>query len=165
MVAASRSSRGKETRNAESRTAEKREVHKAHWKSKLDIPKHVIPKGMTYSWVRVATLNQPDGSNWQSKMNSGWRPVPRDRHPDLFPSIPIPGVQTNDTVINVGDLILCEMSTRDVLAAKRERERDTIEQVQSIQWALDGQQAAPTFNESSRVEVEQVVAEFQGDEE
>jgi hypothetical protein len=136
---------------------------KPHWQSKLHIPKELIPPGMTYGFVRVATLNEPDGNNWQNKMISGWKPVPRDRHLNLFPFIPIPGVSQNEQYINVGDLILCEKSTRDVERDRRERERDTMEQMQSISWTLDGPIAAPVVNESSPVQIERATAEFQED--
>jgi len=154
--------RSSESRGATGRKAERRPMPKPHWQSKLYIPGHLIPAGMTYKWTRVATLNQPDGNNWQNNMIAGWKPVPRERHIDLFPYIPIPGVTQDEQYINNGDLILCERPTKDVMAEKREKERDTFEQVNSVQWALDGQIAAPVVNES-RTEIERVTAEFQGE--
>ncbi len=155
--------RAAESREAVSRKSNKRPMPKPHWQSKLYIPQHVIPAGMTYKWVRVATLNQADGNNWQNNMIAGWKPVPRDRHVDLFPFIPIPGLAQEETYINVGSLILCERPSHEVAEDKAARERDTMEQVQSINWTLDGPNAAPVVNESEPVRIERAVAEFQGD--
>jgi len=152
-----------QTRAAASRKADMRTMPKPHYQSRLHVPQHAVPTGMTYAWVRVATRNEPDPTNWQNKSIGGWKPVPRERHIELFPYVPVAGLEQNAEIINVGDLILCEKPTAEVQNDRKQQERETRETLESIEWTLDGPAAAPTFNESSRVQVERVVAEFQDD--
>lgn len=156
--------RHQESRAAESRKADLRAMPRSAYESRLYIPPNIIPKGMTYSWVRVASLNQPDNNNWRDKIARGWKPVPRERHVDRFPHIPLPGIQDDATYINNGDLILCEKPTREVAADKRAQQQETWEQMNAVSFSLEGAHAAPTLNESSKVNFERVVAkpaEFQ----
>jgi len=129
--------RSAEAREATSRGAEARPVPKTTHTSRLYIPPHVIPKGMTYAWVAVAFDNAgtPNSDNWRNKYRAGWRPVPRTRHPDLFPPVPNIGFgDDSDDMIKEGGQVLCEKSTRDVNAAKAENERKSLEQMNGISW-------------------------------
>lgn len=51
----------------------------------LDIPKHLIPDGMTYEWKRKSVFGQPDVDHMVDLQDNHWRPVPASRHPHLMP--------------------------------------------------------------------------------
>lgn len=152
--------RSSETREAESRASDAREVPKTTHTSRFYIPPHIIPKNTTYAWVAVKfdEAGTPNQSNWANKYRSGWRPVPRSRHPDIFPMIPNVGFGASDgEIIEEGGQILCEKPTRDVNASKKENERRALEQMNGISWTQDsGQnpfaQTMPRFDESSKVQ-------------
>jgi len=155
-----RQSRQAQTRAVESRRNNQRPEHQSVFQSTLHIPKHVIPDGMTYAWVRAAWMDRPDNNNVSAKIRGGWSPVPRDRHADMFPIIDIPGVtQSNAAVIAEGGLILCEMPTKKFLARRKEIESQNNEIMNGIAWQTDGGgfQGAPTFNDSSRVVIERQI--------
>ena len=44
----------------------------------------IIPEGMVYQWNRISVYNQPDVQNQVLNANTGWTPVPSDRHPGTF---------------------------------------------------------------------------------
>lgn len=50
-----------------------------------DIPKEAIPAGMAYQWVRAALAGEPDVKRLAEADAAGWKPVPWERHKDLFP--------------------------------------------------------------------------------
>lgn len=151
-----RKPRNSETRDSNSRTAETRKVHKSTHESRFHIPAEVIPRGMTYAWVAVAFDNSGtyNKDNWNNKYRSGWRPVPRDRHPELFPPVPNIGFGTDDDkYINEGGLILCEKPSVDV-----KRDRDIVEArarklMEGTNWTQSSgtnpfAQTLPRFDES-----------------
>lgn len=144
--------RREESRAADSRKADMREMPSAGYESALYVPPEVVPHGMTYRWLRLSTLNEPDHGNWSKKTRQGWKPVPRDRHLDIWPYIPMPGHSTDSEVIVNGGLILCEIATHKVKEAKDRQEADTADQMEAIAWTTEGLQGAPTINESGRVQ-------------
>jgi len=159
-----RQSRQAQSRGAETRRANHRESLQSVFQSTLHIPQHVIPNGMTYAWVRSASMNQPDNTHISKKIRAGWSPVPRDRHPDMFPMINISGVmQSNETIIAEGGLILCEMPTKDFRRRREELESENRVVMEGIAWQQEGLGGAPTFNNSGRVQFERVTdkPEFQ----
>lgn len=74
--------------------------------SVLDFPIDLVPEGFTYQWVRESIYNQDDRANMVSRGRSGWQAVPADRHPDR--------------VVKYDGLILMEMPTMFVEAARKE---------------------------------------------
>lgn len=131
--------RNSETRDTQSRVAQARKVPQATHQSKFYIPAHVIPKGMTYAWVAVAYDNAgtQNAENWRAKYRAGWRPVPRTRHPDLFPPVPDVGFGAdNDDLIKEGGQILCEKPTADVLAAKEANAAAAKAQMDGVSWMM-----------------------------
>lgn len=152
-----RKPRSAETRESESRVASQRAVPSSAHTSRYHIPLHVIPKGMTYAWVAVAHDNAgtPNQDNWQRKYRKGWRPVPRDRHPDLFPPVPNVGFgEDTDGFIKEGGQILCERPTADVVADKKALERAAKAQMDGVNWTQGPNQNPfmPRFDESSKTE-------------
>lgn len=159
-----RTSRAAESRNAVSRKAEKRPMPQTADQSVLYIPPHIIPADKDYRWVSVATLGQPDHNNWARRVKGGWTPVPRSRHPDYFPTIPIPGLEQDahkDIIVVGSNSILCE---RPKSIGNRERARLRAENasiIDGIKWTgqdTPGFGGVPVTDES-QIGIEQVVAE------
>lgn len=141
-----------QTRAVEARKAEMREMPQAGYESNTYIPSGIIPQGMSYRWIRLSTLNEPDHGNWSTKTRRGWKPVPRERHLDIWPYIPMPGHNTDSAAIINGGLILCEIPTHYLKAQKDQQERDTADAMNSIAWTTEGLHGAPTVNESGKVQ-------------
>jgi hypothetical protein len=144
-----RISRQAGSRAAESREANLRKTPETHYQSKLYVPKSKIPPGMTYSWVRESTLNEPDPDNMTDRMIRGWQPVPASRHPEMVPP-PLPGYEGMEvTVVRRGGLILCEKPEEDVQQARRDRDLENIEMLQDIAWTGQEDPNLPRIDESS----------------
>lgn len=144
-----RISRQAGSRSADSREAGMRKAPETHWQSKLYVPKNKIPVGMTYSWVRESTLNEPDPDNMTDRMIRGWQPVPASRHPEMVPP-PLPGYEGMEvTVIRRGGLILCEKPEEDVMQARRDRDLENIEMLQDIAWTGQEDPNLPRIDDSS----------------
>lgn len=144
-----RISRQAGTRSADSREAGMRKAPETHYQSKLYVPKNKIPDGMTYSWVRESTLNEPDPDNMTDRMIRGWQPVPASRHPEMVPP-PLPGYEGMEvTVIRRGGLILCEKPEEDVMQARRDRDLENIEMLQDIAWTGQEDPNLPRIDDSS----------------
>jgi hypothetical protein len=144
-----RQSRMAQSRAAESREAGQRKRPETHFQSKLYVPKDKIPTGMTYAWVREATLNEPDPDNMTDRMIKGWQPVPANRHPEMVPP-PLPGYEGMEVqVIRRGGLILCECPTRDVAERNEDRELENIETLQDVAWTGQQDPNLPRIDESS----------------
>jgi hypothetical protein len=134
------SSRTASTRNAGSRAATQRATPQTTHTSQFYIPPEVIPKGFTYRWVAVAhdSAGTPNQQNWQAKFTAGWRPVPRDRHLDMFPPIPNVGFgEDTSDVINRGGQILCEKPTAEVERDRAAIEAHSRQQMEAIDWTQD----------------------------
>lgn len=144
-----RSSRMASSRAAETRESGMRKRPETHFQSKLYVPKEKIPHGMTYSWVRESTLNEPDPDNMTDRMIRGWQPVPASRHPEMVPP-PLPGYEGMEvTVIRRGGLILCECPTRDVEERRTERDLENVETLQDVAWTGQQDPNLPRIDESS----------------
>lgn len=159
-----RQSRQAQSRAYESRRANHRPELQTSFQSSLHIPQHEIPDGMTYAWVRAAWFDKPDNSHVSAKIRGGWQPVLRSQHPNLYGAINIPGVtQTNETHIVEGGLILCQMPTKDFKKRRAQLDAENRAVMEGVQ-GLDAI-GAPTFNNSSRTQIERVSEEpeFQDD--
>lgn len=132
-----RKARSADTRENGTRAAEQRSVPSSGHQSRFYIDPKVWPPGMTYAWVAVAhdSSNTPNIENWQNKYRNGWRPVPRDRHPDLFPKVPNIGFgEDTDDTIRTGGQILCEKPTTDVERDKANQANRAKQQMDAINW-------------------------------
>jgi hypothetical protein len=144
-----RISRQAGTRAASSRASDMRKTPETHYQSKLYVPKSKIPSGMSYSWVRESTLNEPDPDNMTDRMVRGWQPVPASRHPEMVPP-PLPGYEGMEvTVIRRGGLILCEKPEEDVKQARLDRDLENIEMLQDIAWTGQEDPNLPRIDDSS----------------
>lgn len=144
-----RASRISQSRAAESRESGMRKRPETHFQSKLYVPPEKIPSGMTYSWVRESTLNEPDPDNMTDRMIRGWHPVPASRHPEMVPP-PLPGYEGMEvSVIRRGGLILCECPTEDVKERNADRDLENIETLQDVAWTGQQDPNLPRIDESS----------------
>lgn len=152
--------RSSQTRDTETRASSAREVPKTIYTGMFYFPLEIIPKGMTYAWVATTYDNAgtPNHQNWNNKYRSGWVPVPRDRHPELFPPVPNVGFGADtDDIIKQGGQVLCEKPTRDVEAAKRQLQSRSLAQMDGVSWAQGPNQnpfaqTLPRFDDSSKTE-------------
>ena len=154
-----RTPRVSQTRASDSRESGMRKVPETHYQSKLYVPKHKIPDGMTYSWVRESTLNEPDPDNMTDRMVRGWQPVPASRHPEMVPP-PLPGYEGMEvSVIRRGGLILCEKFTEEVQQAREDRDMENMEMLQDIAWTGQSDPNLPRFEDrDSGVSFERVTS-------
>lgn len=144
-----RASRMASSRTAEVRSADMRKQPETHYQSKLYVPKEKIPTGMVYSWVREATLNEPDPDNMTDRMVRGWQPVPAARHPEMVPP-PLPGYEGMEvTVIRRGGLILCEKSEEEVKWARQNRDEENLQMLQDVAWTGQADPNLPRIDDSS----------------
>lgn len=153
---AGRPSRTTETRSESTRTNERRHVPTSRHVGKLYVPADEIPPGMTYSWIAVEQMQEPDFTRADEQAAKGWTPVPRDRHARFRNAGSlIPGRAETDPYarfIKVGGLLLCERPTDEVQEDKLQQMRATSEQVQSISRWRTGEGSdplMPRFDESS----------------
>jgi hypothetical protein len=154
----------RKTRIAEERTANVREAGMrsaptTHYQSKLYVPPNKIPSGVTYSWVRETTLNEPDPDNMTDRMVRGWHPVPASRHPEMVPP-PLPGYEGIEAqVIRRGGLMLCERPSRDVAYDRNLRDRENLEMLQDVAWTGHADPNLPRFEDrDSGVNFERVTS-------
>jgi hypothetical protein len=154
-----RQTRAAGTRAAQNREAEMRQAPATHYQSKLYVPPHKIPAGMTYSWVRETTLNEPDPDNMTDRMVRGWQPVPAARHPEMVPP-PLPGHEGIEVqVIRRGGLMLCERPSRDVAYDRNARDRENLEMLQDVAWTGQADPNLPRFEDrDSGVNFERVTS-------
>lgn len=150
--------RSASTRAATSRQAEMRQRPSNEFQSALYIDPRLVPKGMTYRWVREANLNQPDGNNVARSLQSGWRPVPADRHKEFaIPSIPGLTDHLDQTLIRRGGLLLCERPTREVEQERRYIEQMNDQAVNGSDYRDKEEDGVPRFDDSVTA-IEQVTA-------
>ena len=144
-------SRSSNTRSAQARTANQRQALQDHMKSATYVPPEMVPEGKKYRWISTATTGATDDRNWANRMREGWRPVPRARHPEYFPTLPMPGVgDRSDGAIMYGSLCLCERDEEAVLGSRADVQKSTLEQMEVMKSYVEGGDAmTPRFNESS----------------
>lgn len=97
-------SRGHQSRNAAMRELMTKEAQGVLW---YDATK--TPPGMKYGWIAIAVNNQGHTLNIITRQQSGWKPVPADRHPEL--TLESWGLPTDNKSgrIEVSGLLLCEI--------------------------------------------------------
>lgn len=152
-------SRAGSTRAATNRQADMRQRPMNEYQSALYIDPRLVPKGMTYRWVREANLNQPDNNNVSRSLRVGWRPVPADRHKEyVVPSIPGLTDHLDHSLIRSGGLLLCERPTREVEADRRFVEQMNDAAMNGTSYTDEQADGIPRFDDSE-TRVEQVVAQ------
>jgi len=92
------------------RSSEKREseVRKTTWSPANILPDPNPVDGITFKWVRVASMGQDDVQNYSKKIREGWQPVAIEEVPELAHLI----IEENpkwEGKLEVGGLLLCKM--------------------------------------------------------
>ena len=151
-----RTTRAGTTRQATTRVAEERPMPSLEEEGRFDVPKHLVPKGMVYRWVRETALGMPDPNNLSRRSRRGWKPVPGDRpgHGDLGGSSMFAEEAGNkQNAIRNGGMLLCEMPKRDhdrVLAALRGLNLDSLRAIKES--LVEGMpEGTPVFREHNEL--------------
>lgn len=84
----------------------------------------IIPDGWKYLWRRVATYGKEDPQYQVKLAQTGWRPVPAERHPEMMPSTGGPYLTIDREGMRLMEIPL---EVYDLLAKKEQRK--AIEQV------------------------------------
>ncbi len=141
---------------ADQRSSPRSETGDHVWKAPLNLDAPPERPGYRQRWVRSEFRNEKDNLNWQAKLREGW--VPRD--PETVPNAEQyfgSHVQSTESVIRVGGLILMEIP-EDKLRAKR-RAIDQISRSQEQSVSVDTDKVsregvrsgyAPIIREESR---------------
>ena len=107
-----RATRAATARNYQSRSADMREMITQEAQGVLWFDPKWQPPGMTYGWIRRAVNNEEDAYTIRTRQQSGWKPIPADRHPQMsvqgwgLPS------ETQKNYVEIAGLIWCEIPTR-----------------------------------------------------
>ena len=90
------------------RTLETREQssRRRSWVEPTMLPDPTPQDGYVFKWVRTATRNVEDKTNYQKRIREGWEPVDAAEHPEMMLELSVG--QTSGKV-EVGGLILCKM--------------------------------------------------------
>lgn len=91
---------------------------------KYYVPLDIVPDGWKYLWRRVAVYGKEDPQYQVRLAQTGWRPVPADRHPEMMPSTGGPYLTVDREGMRLMEIPLEIYS----LLAKKEQ-RKAIEQV------------------------------------
>lgn len=75
--------RASQMRTTQERQATMRALAEQEQKGMLWWNDALRPRDMQYGWIRRAVGNEQDQLNVQSRQQSGWMPVPPERHPEL----------------------------------------------------------------------------------
>lgn len=97
-----RAPRTLETRDTETRPSDS-------WipQSSLPVPDPV--DGITFRWVRTATLGRADNTNVSRQFREGWTPCKAEEHPELMVLSDVGSRFPGN--IEIGGLLLCKMPT------------------------------------------------------
>lgn len=111
---------------------------------KYHVPAEAIPESWKYMWRRTSTYGKEDPQYQVRLAQTGWRPVPADRHPEMMPSTGGPY-----HTIDRDGMRLMEIPQQiyDLLAQKEQRK--AIEQVR-VKTAQINQAKPGTFERSNR---------------
>ncbi len=82
---------------------------------KFYIDPAIIPDGWSYEWRAYTVLGKEDPSYQVRLANSGWDPVPRDRHPFLMPSD-----YSGQTILRDGQMLM----ERPLVITQEAQQRD-----------------------------------------
>ena len=131
--------RASAARDTEQRYLDERDLDADAQISPLHIPKERWPQGQTLRWVRVETQGAIDNKNWSQMTQRGWKPVARGPYEDLFPALPIPGMQdSSGGAVIYGGLVLCARDTRLVERDRLRQERETQAANEAVQPFVEG---------------------------
>lgn len=104
-----------ENANRNPRSSEKREqkVRKQVWSPANILPDPNPVDGITFKWVRVASMGEDDVTNYSKKIREGWEAVSIEEVPELA-HLMIEDNPKFEGKLEVGGLLLCKMPTEMV---------------------------------------------------
>ena len=157
-----RKTRATEVRATTERKAQKRTMPPPSYTGRFYIDKDTIPPGMEYRWVAIEVMGQTVAEKWNIRSAGGWKPVPRSRHLDRFPYIPMPGSSGDayKDIIVAGGQILMEIDKEAYEAGREELRRRNLENEEAIAWTgtENFDRATPKTDFGSRVAIERVTS-------
>lgn len=99
----------------------------------LYFDKKIVPGGMSYEWKRDSLLGRPESRHWIGLRENHWSPVPPERHPEM--------AVEGESVIRVGDVVLCERPKYLTDEAKMEDMQEALHPVQQVEEVMYGDRA------------------------
>lgn len=78
------------------------------------LPTPAEQDGFTFRWVRIASRNNDDKTNFSKRAREGYTPVRAEDHPEIMPEMG--GLAQESGTIEVGGLILCKIPTEQAKA-------------------------------------------------
>lgn len=114
-------------RNNETRAIKARKVT---WQRPSALPDPEQQDGVSYRWVRTATLGEADNKNVSSRFREGWTPVKAEDHPEMHV---MPDVDSRfEGNVEVGGLLLCRNSTENVEARVEHQQMQTDQAMEAV---------------------------------
>ena len=106
-------------------TREKSQV-RAVYQPAATLPEPAPEPGYSFRWVATAVNGQDNPTNVSQKFRDGWEPVKAEDHPEMM-------IQGNkDGNIEIGGLMLCKILTEKMEARKEYYERQSQNQMESV---------------------------------
>lgn len=142
-------SRASQMRSTQERQAAMRALADQEQKGMLWWNDALRPPGMVYGWIRRAVNNEQDQLNVTSRQQSGWMPVPPERHPELTGvnwGLP---TDNKRSYIERAGLVLCEIPLHIYEAHK---DLDRLRRFEALKM--------PHIEQMTNKEVEQILPMF-----
>jgi hypothetical protein len=119
------------------------------WVEPTMLPDPLPQDGYVFKWVRTATRNTEDKTNYQKRIREGWEPVDAADHPELMLELSVG--QTSGKV-EVGGLILCKMPEEMAEQRKDYYQRRTAAEMDSAEntYLRDSDERMKKFRENQR---------------
>jgi hypothetical protein len=119
------------------------------WVEPTMLPDPLPQDGFVFKWVRTATRNTEDKTNYQKRLREGWEPVEAADHPELMVDI---GVGQTSGKVEVGGLILCKMPEEMAEQRKDYYQRRTAAEMDSAEnsYLRDSDERMKKFMEKQR---------------
>lgn len=108
------------------------EVRQQSWKPAHDLPIPNAVDGVTFRWVRVAMMGQPDPANMAKARREGWVPCKASDHPEISADFAAFGLAPSSDLIEIGGLVLCKTSQEMSVQRREYYDEMTQRQTQSV---------------------------------
>lgn len=111
---------------------------RAVWKPPSTLPSPHQRPGLTFRWIRVSALGQPDLANVSSALQEGWEPVRAADYPEL--EVRPDRDSRYPEGIEIGGLLLCACSAALMKQRSDHYAEVTRRQMQAVNDQLDREQ-------------------------
>ena len=123
-----RTREGRQLREQELREHSK---HAETWKPANMLPDPPPREGIAYRWIRVTVNGTPDVTNVSTRFREGWAPVPRAEVDAMALGLMPDNKSRFPDGLEVGGLLLCQISEERITARKRYYENMTRNQLRA----------------------------------